>query len=284
MDDDAALDAMLDGGPVASPDDSPEGTASAAASPVDGDGQVDAGGERVAPEADPANAGAADEPTDQAAEPDVSAATAPTEPTEPTTQNWDDPANPHYAAAQRFAEVQAAAAEMARRQAEEKRIEGWQAGFEKLADGNIPDDDLPRYANALIADIQQHAADPVTAQLTEQGQQFGRLQQSTTALVMAMQDALPADLQEKVKARAAQLREFDTLPAMQQQVSLKKQMETETQAALKTMQDKIDNLTAQLTGTAQRDSGVFRTETVTHGAANGGPADDLDDYLSGGRW
>jgi len=281
MDDDAALDAMLSDDPVASPPDSPEGTAGAAERPVDGGGQVDAGNERVAPAVDPANAEATEQPSDQIAETDVSAATAPSE---PTTPNWDDPSNPHLAAAQQFEEVRKAAAEMARQQAEEKRIEAWQAGFEKLADGNIADDDLPRYANALIADIQQHAAEPITAQLQEQGQQFGRLQQSTTALVMAMQDALPADLQEKVKARAAQLREFDSLPAMQQQVSLKKQMETETQAALKTMQEKIDNLTAQLTGTQQRDSGVFRTETVTHGAANGGQIADLDDYLSGGRW
>lgn len=187
---------------------------------------ADAPEESSAPELD--SAPSTDEPIpaegpSEATTPVVAESSAPVAEPTPVQPNWDSPDNPHYAAAQRLAQMETIQRAFQERKAAELR----QQQLAELADGD------PAQVVKLRQFVEQ-AQQPLVQQLQATGNELETAAKLATVTEQAVQLVVPPEYQERVFAEVRRMMAIPGGPEILRndidtRTSIKSQYETEIQ-------------------------------------------------------
>ena len=187
--------------------------------------------------------------------------------------NWDSPENPHFAAAQAFAQLQQLAAQQQEEQAQQSLRARHKEDLAKLAD--VDEDDIDSLTDHLIEEISQTSVRPYA-------ERVGVLEHGLMAVIAALEDEGP-DVVARVKERAAEKRGYAQSAAeLEAATKLERQIKSKADADMKRVLNENKNLKAQLAAKVITESGANRTETVAVGANESVP--QTWDELFGDRY
>lgn len=268
--------------PVESPPDAaPEEGLQSAPDGLD-DGQSDAVQEGVASQPEPAQTEPGEDATQ--ATPDDGARAA-ASPPEPDANRLSDEEIAHLREQAQKAEAFEKALDTARQQREDAlQRQSWKQGFDALANGDIDDDKVPDYSEALIDHISAHATRRAEAQLTPQIETAQRERdQVLTALtsVVASIKAVAPDVEQKILAEHQKRVKLGSSSDIERTFTLEQQIRSEANAEVAKLRTEVANLRAQMAGTGLTATKVYNTESPVQ---NGGEKEygSLADYLRDG--